>query len=92
MENNETMYLTELDEEIGIDTESIDPYDLRKVNYLCSAADRIPLPLVGKNEEGETVMAEVLHQFLKMTTYQSNGWIRINYFYPDGTIEEMFDR
>ena len=92
MENNETVYYAELDEEIRLETENIDPYDLGKVIYLCDRADRIPMPLVGENEDGEMEMIEVLPQFLKMTTYQSNGWIRINYFYTDGTIEELFDR
>ena len=36
------------------------------------------------NEEGETVK--------QYRTYQNNGWIRINEYYPDGTITETYER
>lgn len=36
------------------------------------------------NESGETVK--------QYKTYQHNGWIRINEYYPDGTTTETFEK
>ena len=30
--------------------------------------------------------------YFKVTTFQDNGWIRINYFYKGGNVDEIYER
>lgn len=53
-------------------------------------------PTTYLNEDGENVVIKQGHtedgeHFYKCTTYQSNGWIRINIYYESGISEELFD-
>lgn len=52
------------------------------------------LPLTAKTEDGEDVIVEALEQdgevVWKITTVQSNNWLRTNYYYEDGTVEELY--
>ena len=53
------------------------------------------LPLSATNENGENVIIENdyidgEHAF-RLTTAQHNNWCRINTFYQDGTVDEMFE-
>ena len=53
-------------------------------------------PLYGETEDGEDQIIEVgadkeMGQFFRVTTYQSNDWIRVNIYYEDGTTEELFE-
>ena len=54
------------------------------------------LPLIGKNEDEETVFVEAVifdeEIRYKITTLQKNGWDRINYYHEDGTVEELFKK
>ena len=55
------------------------------------------LPLTTTTETGEDViiMAQLDNDgeiVWKISTLQDNGWIRINYYHKDGTVEEMFER
>ena len=49
-----------------------------------------------ENENGEPVFiyyypaTEEIKECFKTETYQDNGWIRDNYYYEDGTVEELF--
>lgn len=43
------------------------------------------------NEEGENLIVEVTGEYVKLTTMQSNNWARVNYYYKDGTIEELYE-
>lgn len=46
----------------------------------------------GKNEHGENVIV-IDGESVKVTkTLQGNGWIRVTYEYPDGTVEETYER
>lgn len=45
----------------------------------------------GKNEEGEDIMVEVETDYVCVTTFQHNHWIRLNYYWRDGTTEEVYD-
>lgn len=45
----------------------------------------------GKNEEGEDIMVEVGADYVCVTTFQYNHWIRLNYYWRDGTTEELYD-
>lgn len=52
------------------------------------------LPAVGVNSDDETILIELVNmdgeQVIKWTTCQSNGWERINYYWSDGTVEELY--
>ena len=53
-------------------------------------------PLYGENEDDEAQVIEVgadreMGQFFRVTTYQSNDWVRVNIYYEDGTVEETFE-
>lgn len=45
--------------------------------------------LFGKNEIGEFATISISKDRVLMQTYQSNGWIRKNVYYRDGTVEEL---
>ena len=54
------------------------------------------LPLHAKTEHGEDVIVEATHDengkiVWKITTVQKNRWYRINYYYDDGTVEELYE-
>ena len=53
-------------------------------------------PLFGENEDGEDETIEIgadkeMGPFFRVTTFQHNGWTRINIYYEDGTTEEIFE-
>ena len=48
--------------------------------------------LFGKNGDGENVIVEWYGEYILTTTFQHNDWVRLNYYYEDGTVEEMFER
>ena len=55
------------------------------------------LPLTATNEDGETVIIEVAGKqdgkfIWKVSTLQSNNWIRINVYYPNGDVDELYER
>lgn len=72
--------------------EEFNPNDLFQLTQMIDMADQLDMPLVGENEDGDMVMTEVTQEFVKITTYQQNGWVRVNYFYTDGTVEELYDK
>lgn len=45
----------------------------------------------GGNENGESVTLSVSSDKITVETYQSNGWVRENTYYRDGTTEELFN-
>lgn len=47
--------------------------------------------LFGENEKGEKTVASIFKDRIEITTYQLNGWIRINVYWRDETIEELFE-
>ena len=53
-------------------------------------------PIHAENDDGETVIIGRTkpgdNAFFKVTTYQKNGWTRINYIFQDGTCEELFEK
>lgn len=54
------------------------------------------LPLTAKTECNEDVIVDAYYEgdelIWKITTIQSNGWLRTNYYHSDGTVEETFER
>ena len=58
------------------------------------------LPLVAENETGERVIIEAERDengnpIWKISTLQEgnkyHNWIRVNYYYEDGTVEELYE-
>lgn len=46
----------------------------------------------GQNEDGEDVEIHVAESGIILKTYQSNGWLRVNYYGADGHAEgETFE-
>lgn len=50
------------------------------------------LVTTGKNENGENVILIVGEDYRTTETLQSNGWIRVNTYWADGTTEEAYKR
>jgi len=54
------------------------------------------LPLSAKTETGEDVIVEATRDddgkiVWKISTMQKNDWIRVNYYYDDGLVEELYE-
>lgn len=53
-------------------------------------------PMTAENENGEVVILEIGYvdgeMIFTVTTAQSNGWLRVNTYWEDGTIEETYKR
>ena len=63
--------------------------------YLNLTKEYEEFPVVGTNEYGENVMIERYdgsEPCFKVTTFQSNDWVRINFVYQDGTVDEFYER
>ena len=45
----------------------------------------------GKNQNGEDIRIAIHPDRIILVTYQENGWVRKNYYWADGTTEELFD-
>ena len=45
-----------------------------------------------KNENNEDIIIEITNDYLKTSTSQSNGWLRINIYHKDRTVEEYYDK
>lgn len=56
------------------------------------------VPMMGTNSEGEVVITEKNGEdengfpTYKVSTSQANGWLRVNVYWKDGTVEEYFER
>lgn len=45
-----------------------------------------------KNEKDEDVIIEITNETLKTSTSQTNGWLRINIYHKDRTVEEYYEK
>lgn len=45
----------------------------------------------GENQNGESIVVSVFRDRVVVNTEQSNGFVRVNTYWIDGTIEEIFD-
>jgi len=67
-------------------------YDSGKLVECMAEYGDTDTPFVGKNADGETVMVHVAKDNIIVETYQSNGWVRKNYYNAKGIAEgESFD-
>lgn len=72
---------------------NFDPHDWKGIRELCERHTEFDVPWAGKNEDGENIQISVNKDNITVETFQSNGWTRINTYYPeDGRCEEMYIR
>lgn len=45
-----------------------------------------------KNENGENIIIEITNNYLKTSTSQNNGWLRVNIYHKDKTVEEYYEK
>lgn len=69
----------------------VDPSDFDGMLEIMDAYGDTEMPFSGVNDEGEDVSISVFSDRIVVETYQSNGWVRENIFWRDGTREELFD-
>ena len=46
--------------------------------------------MVGADIDGDNVIVTIDKESAEVKTLQTNGWIRINTYYPDGTQDEAY--
>ena len=73
-------------------TITINPRDHKS---LCKIMDKYgpttTTMLCGENEDGEATYTSIFNDHIVVDTHQSNGWVRRNVYWRDGTREELFD-
>lgn len=47
---------------------------------------------IGENGEMEPIIVSIDEECACIRTLQKNGWQRINIYYPDGTLEELYEK
>lgn len=71
-------------------------YENIKKAVAAALADNRSLPLSATNEYGNNVIVSSGGgdggHFYRLDTLQDNGWIRVNEYYEDGTITEIYER
>ena len=69
----------------------VDPTDLNEMIALMDRHDEFDESLLGINENKEVIVIGVFKDRLAVRTLQVNGWVRLNVYYRDGSVEEMFE-
>ena len=68
--------------------------DFKNHAAMCEVMDKyhtLETMLLGKNDDGEMVTVHIFKDHILTETFQSNRWIRKNYYHRDGTVEELFE-
>ena len=68
-----------------------DPTDFTSMENLMRNHEKYSTMLMGNNGDGETTELHILSDHILLVTYQNNHWIRKNYYWADGTMEELFE-
>lgn len=68
-----------------------DPTNLKGMRKLMEEYGDSETAKFGSNELGEDIAISIFKDKIVVVTYQSNGWVRKNIYYPDGSREEMFE-
>ncbi len=68
-----------------------DPTNLASMNELMQKYGDSDTMKLGVNEIGEDVSISIYKDKIIVVTYQSNGWVRKNIYYPTGEREELYD-
>lgn len=70
--------------------EDFDNSDSRRL--LIQEFGNIKFPISGRNDSGEKILLNVSKNGIVVDTFQSNGWVRLNFYDADGNPEgESFD-
>lgn len=69
-----------------------DSQDFKGILALMDEYGESEYPYEGKNTEGERVLISINKDNVTVETFQANGWVRVNSYHRDGTIEETFYR
>lgn len=72
-------------------TFTFDPSDLEAMRKLMDERGDSDTMFLGVNENMEDTTISVFHDKIIYVTFQSNGWVRKNIYWRDGTREELFD-
>lgn len=76
----------------GEDIEIVfDPLDLDEMRDLMAKHGDRKFPFCGLNGDQEEVEISIFHEKIVIRTYQSNGWVRISTYWPDGSYEDIFN-
>ena len=67
-------------------------YDL--IKRICEAEVQKgkSFPLFGKNSDGCNVVIDKCEDYYAIETFQKNGWIRVEIYHKDGTVEEEYTK
>ncbi len=68
-----------------------DSTDLEGMRKIMDDYHDYKYPFIGKNQDGEATTIAVFEDTIVLLTYQSNKWVRKNYYYRDGSSEETFE-
>lgn len=77
-------------EERKLNIEIADWSDVEHLKMLMNRYGRTKLPFSGRNEIGEDIEISIFEDRIICITFQENGWVRENWYWEDGTVEEMF--
>ena len=69
-----------------------DPTNQEAMNALMDEHGKSKTMYPGTNEHGESVYISIFEDKIVIMTSQSNGWMRKNIYYRDGSREETFER
>ena len=69
-----------------------DPTDQEAMNKLMDEHGESKTMYPGTNEQGESVYMSIFNDKIVTMTSQTNGWMRKNIYYRDGSQEETFER
>lgn len=69
-----------------------DPTNLAGMRRLMNEHGANNTAYPGKNESGERVLISISLDKIVVSAFQTNGWIRKNTYYRDGSCDETFER
>lgn len=78
----------------NVETDDVLSFNSRDLEGMCKIMDdyhSYDYPFFGKNQYGEDTTISVFDDKIIVLTYQSNRWVRKNYYYRDGSSEETFE-
>ena len=77
-------------EERKLEIEIPDWGNVEYLKMLMNKYGSTKFPFSGKNENGEDIQISIFEDRIILVTYQENGWVRENWYWEDGTVEELF--
>ena len=72
-------------------TFTVDPSDQAGMIKLMDKHGDSKTAFNGSDEEGNDTLISIYHDRIIILTFQSNGWIRKNNYWRDGTREELYE-